>query len=226
MIANIVIIEPEKAFQSFLQKTLVQEGYKVKTYDLAIEFLDDMYDKKFDLVVCSYHLPKITPETFYKQFSSDYPEVPVIFVCQDDNNEKIIDLVAYENVDFMILPATELEIKARVKVALAPIKVNKEESEELTVQNVSLNTKTLRVLKNDEVVILSPTEFKLLHYLMKNKDRVVSRDMILSKVWGTTSDVTDRIVDVYVGYLRDKIDDKGDKKLIETVPGFGYRIAD
>jgi DNA-binding response OmpR family regulator len=226
MIANIVVIEPEKAFRNYLEKTLIQEGYKVIPFTYAVEFMEVMDNKKFDLVICTYHLTKITPETFYKQFSQDYPETPVIFVCQDDNNEKIIDLVAYENVDFMMLPVSELEINARVRVALAPIKTNTVDEEELVIKNVTLNTKTLRVLKDDELIILSPTEFKLLHYLMQNRDRVLSRDMILSKVWGTTSDVTDRIVDVYVGYLRDKIDDKSDKKLIETVPGFGYRITE
>ncbi len=227
MIANIIVIEPDQNFGAWLEKTLIQQGYKVYMTTRSVDFLEEMDTFKFDLVICSYNLRLITPSTFYKQFTASYPEIPVIFISQSAAAPDTAELLAYKDVDFLITPITDAELLMRVKAALEPTKsVTDNVDEELTIQNITLCTKTLKVTKDDEIIVLSPTEFKLLYYLMQNKGRVLSRDMILSKVWGTTSDVTDRIVDVYIGYLRDKIDDKSDKKLIETVPGFGYRVAD
>lgn len=92
--------------------------------------------------------------------------------------------------------------------------------------DLELNTETLQVTRGKREISLTPQEFRLLEYLMLNANRVLSRDMILSRVWQTTPDIETRVVDVYVGYLRKKIDQGEVKKLIQSVRGFGYAIRD
>ncbi len=96
----------------------------------------------------------------------------------------------------------------------------------LKVSDLELNTKTLEVRRNGTQIQLTPQEFKLLQYLMSNKGRILTREMILSRIWLYSSDVETRVVDVYMGYLRKKIDKNFNKQLLHSVRGFGYVIKD
>lgn len=96
----------------------------------------------------------------------------------------------------------------------------------LTVDDLELYSKTFVVKRNDREIQLTPQEFKLLEYLIKNKGQILSRETILSKVWLYSSSVKTRVVDVYMGYLRKKIDDGFDKKLLHSIRGFGYVIKE
>jgi len=100
------------------------------------------------------------------------------------------------------------------------------EEKPLKVADLELNSKSFEVKRNGHEVFLTPQEFKLLEYLMINKGRIVSRKMILSHIWEYSADLKTRVVDVYVGYLRKKIDFEAEKKLIYSIRGFGYTIRE
>ena len=94
------------------------------------------------------------------------------------------------------------------------------------VGDLELDNKTLEVKRAQKDIQLTPQEFKLLQYLMSNKGRILTREMILNRVWSYSYDVNTRVVDVYMGYLRKKIDSEYNKKLIHSVRGFGYMIKE
>lgn len=101
-----------------------------------------------------------------------------------------------------------------------------EKEEILTIDDLSLNLTTFEVIRNTKPIQLTPHEFKLLAYLLTNKGRILTRDMILRHIWQYSSDVQTRVVDVYMGYLRRKIDTNARKKLLHTIRGFGYVIKE
>ena len=123
----------------------------------------------------------------------------------------------------MVKPVVTEELLARVKVMLTPLGANYE-NDSISIKDLILNIKSKTVVRGSKNIALTPKEFSLLEYLLSNKNTVLSRNSILNKVWGTTTDVSDRVVDVYIGYLREKIDNGNTNKIIETVPGFGYVI--
>ena len=96
----------------------------------------------------------------------------------------------------------------------------------LQVADLTLNSKTLEVTRSGKMIQLTPQEFKLLQYLMNNKGRILTREMILNRIWLYSSDIETRVVDVYMGYLRKKIDSDFEKKLLHSVRGFGYVIKE
>jgi len=112
---------------------------------------------------------------------------------------------------------------ARVK---ARLRSQQEVNARLKVGNLELDDKTLEVKRNGKLIKLTPQEFKLLHYLMSNQGRIVTRDMILNRLWPSSFEIETRVVDVYMGYLRKKIDNSHKNKLLHSVRGFGYMIKD
>src|SRR4029079_15419762 len=115
------------------------------------------------------------------------------------------------------------ELLARIK---ARLRAANNDEETISVGELSLDPKTFEVKRGDTTIVLTPQEFKLLHYLMINKGQVLTRDMILNRIWPNSPDVETRVVDVYVGYLRKKIDSDFPTKLIHSVQGFGYTVRE
>ena len=127
--------------------------------------------------------------------------------------------------DYLTKPFSPRELVARIKAVLrrkAPELI----SEPIQVGGLHLDPTTHRVRTNDNSIRIGPTEFKLLYFLMKNPDRVFSRNHILDKVWGNQSDIDDRTVDVHIKRLRDSLSIEGKQKLIQTVRGMGYRFSE
>src|SRR5690606_4404143 len=125
--------------------------------------------------------------------------------------------------DYLAKPFEGQELLARVKARLRNRGVD---GKSLQVADLVLNTETMQVHRGEREIQLTPQEFRLLEYLMLNANRVLSRDMILSRIWQTTPDIETRVVDVYIGYLRKKIDKGEGAKLIQSVRGFGYSLRD
>jgi DNA-binding response OmpR family regulator len=126
--------------------------------------------------------------------------------------------------DYVTKPFVADELLARITARLrnqSSVKDNK-----LVVGDLVLDNKTFEVQRGETSIQLTPQEFKLLEYLMNNKGRILTREMILNRVWLYSPDIETRVVDVYMGYLRKKIDQDFDKKLLHSVRGFGYMIKD
>lgn len=219
---TILIIEKDKKHRKYLKRILDAEGYNIISTEKSMEGFEELESEDVDLIVSDYYLKDIRGKRFYKQVSNIFKDIPIIFLSNRADADTIREILEYPNADYMVKPVVVEELLARIIKFLKTEGQNNKKK--LRIGDLVINTDTYKAKRGDKPLELSPTEFKLLRYLMQNKDIVLSRRMILNKVWGYSYDVSSRIVDVYIGYLREKIDKDTDVKLIQTVPGFGYRI--
>lgn len=223
---TIVLLQRDKDYEDYLYRVLVDEGYKVIKAESGMEILAKLDDIHPDIIILSYELPNMDGESFYKEVNKVYDDIVFIFISAQKDVDLITSILNARNCDFLVKPVVTAELLGRIKYWLIPKNTEmSNDSDILKAKDLELNINTKRVKKKNKEIVLTPTEYKLLEYLLYNKNKVLSRDAILNKVWGTSSDVSDRIVDVYIGYLREKLDNKSDTT-IETVSGFGYCIRE
>ena len=176
------------------------------------------------IIISSYNLLNLDGETFYKTIRAKFPDLPVLFISNTRDEDVISTMMSYPKCDFMLKPVVPEELIARIRILTGEEPTKQETIEVIKINRIELDRKSKTVKKDEEEIALTPTEFRLLEYLLLNKNIVLSREQILNEIWETNQDITDRIVDVYIGYLREKIDTDG--TLFQTVQGFGYKISD
>jgi len=150
--------------------------------------------------------------------------LPVIILTARDSISDIVQGLNLGADDYITKPFVADEFLARIKARLR--RQGGDSDALLKVADLELNNKTLEVKREGQIIQLTPQEFKLLQYLMNNKGRILTREMILNRIWLYSSDVETRVVDVYMGYLRKKIDNNHPKKLLHSIRGFGYVIKE
>jgi DNA-binding response OmpR family regulator len=219
----IVVIEDDQAIQSFIQSLLLDNGFSVRATDKGTEGLQLIQDVPPDLVVLDLQLPDMQGESICLEIKKQSPQLPVIMLTAKSSiNEKVQGFNAGAD-DYVTKPFVAEELLARIR---ARLRSASNETGVLTVADLEMDTQKVEVKRGGKSIKLTPHEFKLLEYLMQNKGIVLSREMILNKIWSYSFDVETRVVDVYMGYLRKKIDAHHKKKLIQSVRGFGYCVRE
>ena len=218
---TILIVEDEKKISRFLELELTHEGYEVdKAYD-GKEALEKLENNSYDLVVLDIMLPKINGMTVLRRLRK-FSSIPVIMLtAKDDTMDKVMGLDSGAD-DYLTKPFEIEELFARIRVCLKHKKIDIEDSNLLEFGKLKINNNMMSVYYNDNEINLTKKEYELLKFLLENKKIVLSRDVILNKVWGYDYFGDTNIVDVYIRYLRSKIDEKFNIKLIHTVRGVGY----
>jgi len=218
---TILIVEDEKNISRFLELELTHEGYEVdKAYD-GKEALEKLEANSYDLVVLDIMLPKINGMTVLRRLRK-FSSIPVIMLtAKDDTMDKVMGLDSGAD-DYLTKPFEIEELFARIRVCLKHKKIDIEDSNLLEFGKLKINNNMMSVYYNDNEINLTKKEYELLKFLLENKKIVLSRDVILNKVWGYDYFGDTNIVDVYIRYLRSKIDEKYNIKLIHTVRGVGY----
>ncbi len=223
MVHKILLVEDDKGLQKYLKELLLDNGYTVHVAGDGIEALD--YFKKVDpdLVMLDLGLPVMTGEAVCQEIRKKHKDLPIIILTAKDGITDIVQGLNLGADDYITKPFVTDELLARVKA-----RFRKQFGTEavLKVDDLELDAKTMEVHRKGKHIQLTPQEFKLLQYLMSNKGRILTREMILSRIWLYSSDVETRVVDVYMGYLRKKIDNSYPKKLLHSIRGFGYVIRD
>lgn len=223
MTKNILIVEDDLGLQKYLKELLLDNGFSAQSASDGIQALNSIAKLAPDLVLLDLGLPNMSGESVCMEIRKKYPELKVIILTAKDGVEDIVHGLDLGADDYVTKPFVADELLARVKARLRASNGNNDKFE---VDDLILNTKTLEVKRGEVPIQLTPQEFKLLQYLMSNKGRILTREMILNRVWLYSPDIETRVVDVYMGYLRKKIDIQFDKKLIHSVRGFGYMIKD
>jgi two-component system response regulator MprA len=219
----IVVIEDDPAIQSFIQSLLLDNGFTVRATSKGTEGLQLIQDVPPDLVVLDLQLPDMQGESICLEIKKQNAQLPVIMLTAKNSiNEKVQGFNAGAD-DYVTKPFVAEELLARIK---ARLRSTSNETGVLTIADLEMDTQKVEVKRAGKVIKLTPHEFKLLEYLMQNKGIVLSREMILNKIWSYSFDVETRVVDVYMGYLRKKIDAGHKKKLIQSVRGFGYCVRE
>jgi two-component system, OmpR family, response regulator ArlR len=222
---KILIIEDEIKIARFLELELKYEGYEVIQEHDGRSGLDRALKESFDLIILDVMLPSINGMEVLRRLRQS-SEVPVIMLtAKDEITDKVMGLDIGAD-DYMTKPFAIEELLARIRVTFKRKKVSLVTSNTLTVSKLKLDLDKHTASYDGNNIELTKKEFDLLKYLIENRNIVLSRDRILETVWGYDYFGDTNVVDVYIRYLRSKIDDKFDSKLIYTVRGVGYLLKD
>lgn len=221
MTSKILVVEDDTNIQEYLKETLLESGYSVDSALNGITALNLVKKSLPDLVVLDLGLPDINGETICAEIKKKHPDLPIIILTAKGTTSDIVHGLDLGADDYLAKPFESKELLARIKARL-----RQKGNTKLKVEELELDNTTLEVKRGSRKISLTPTEFKLLEYLMNNKGRVLSREMILNRIWLSSPDIETRVVDVYMGYLRKKIDADSPKQLIQSIRGFGYVIKD
>jgi DNA-binding response OmpR family regulator len=223
MTHTILVIEDNHDLREYLTTVLTDQGYTVLSAEDGTTALKLFEKTSPDLVVLDLGLPTISGETVCKEIKHISPKTQVLVLTAKDT---VSDITATLNLgadDYMAKPFEVDELIARIKARLRGLSPSEKV---LKVKDLTLDTEKVEVVRANQAIQLTPLEFKLLEYLVTNKGRVLTRDMILSRVWSSSPDIETRVVDVYMGYLRKKIDKGFPNPILHSIRGFGYMVKE
>jgi DNA-binding response OmpR family regulator len=214
---RILVVEDEHKIANSLKKGLEQESYVV---DLAYDGIEE-----YDVIILDLMLPQTDGITICQKLRAEKIQTPIlILTAKGELDDKVQGLNAGAD-DYLIKPFAFEELLARIRALSRRPKQGMNSL--LTYEDLSLDTQKYLVLRAGEKIKLSRKEFSLLEYLMRHPEQILTKDQIISHVWNYESDILPNTVEVYIGYLRKKIDEPFNKfkPLIKTVRGYGYKLC-
>ena len=220
---RILLVEDDRSASRFLKKGLSEVGYSVDTVFDGDEGLHLAVSQAYDLIILDIMLPDMNGFEVLKAVRRDGIACPVIFLTARDEKTDVVHGLELGADDYLIKPFSFPELLARIRAVLR--RGQKDfDSPRLTVADLSLNLISRTAERAGHVIELSGKEFALLEYLMRNAGQILTRTMILERVWGYNFDTSSNIIDVHINRLRGKIDSDSEVKLIRTIKGVGYVI--
>ena len=220
---RLLFAEDEEDLNRILSRRLKEEGYSVDScFDgrTALEYLEAA---PYDGAILDVMMPGLDGFALLKLMRDKNIQTPVLFLTARDAVEDKVKGLDLGATDYLIKPFSLEELLARVRVMLRPAHQG---SSLLTAGDLTLDTAARRVERGGRTIDLSAKEYALLEYMMYNKNAVLSREQIEDHIWDFDYEGGSNVVDVYISYLRRKIDDGHEQKLIRTVRGSGYRLLD
>lgn len=218
---RLLIVEDDPDLQRTLSDFLQSEGFVTEVASTGAAALAQLEKTLPGLVLLDLGLPDIQGETVLVKIRENYPELPVVILTAKSKPQEIAEGLNLGADDYLSKPFAAEELLARIN---ARIKGNGNKKGQLQLDDLTVDLSRMTAKRGNRQIDLTKTEFELLKYLMENTGRVITREMILNHVWGFTTEVESRVVDVYIGYLRRKIDDGFEKKIIRNRRGFGYFV--
>lgn len=221
---RILLVEDEEHIARFIKLELNHEGYTTDLATNGTEGLSKIKENDYDLIILDIMLPELNGIEVCKQIRQ-FSQIPIIMLtAKDDVYDKVSGLDAGAD-DYMTKPFAIEELLARIRANLRR-KVIEKPISILKVKDLVMNLEKRQVTRSDKNIELRKKEYDLLEYLIRNKEVALSRDQILEKVWGYEYTGDTNVVDVYIRYLRSKIDDPYKDKLIYTIRGVGYMMME
>ncbi len=224
---KVLIIEDEVKLARFIELELKYEGYNVTVMHNGREGLDKFFEEKFDMLLLDLMLPGLNGIEICRRIRK-ISDVPIIMLtAKDEVMDKVSGLDSGAD-DYITKPFAIEELLARMRVALKHSRKKEDNKSKniLTLKNITVDMDKRLVKVDNDAIELTKKEFELLVYLIQNKNIVISREQILNVVWGYTYMGETNVVDVYVRYLRSKLDEVYDEKYIYTIRGVGYFVKD
>lgn len=222
---TILIIEDEKQIARFLELELKHEGYTVEIEYDGRSGLKKAEENEPDLILLDIMLPGINGMEVCRRIRQ-FSEVPVIMLtAKDETTDKVMGLDIGAN-DYVTKPFVIEELLARIRAVLRNKSRSKQLQKDLAAGYLKMDMAKRQVFRGNESIDLTKKEYDLLEYLLRNKGIVLTRDQILENVWGYDYAGDTNVVDVYIRYLRSKVDDEHNTRLIQTVRGVGYILKE
>jgi len=223
---TILIVEDEKKLSRVLELELQYENYQTEIADNGKDALRLMEEKEWDLVLLDIMIPELSGLEVLRRIRRTDDTTPILLLtARDEVHDKVSGLDLGAN-DYNTKPFQIEELLARIRVHLRAPKEKQTNGKVLSVDDLHVNLNAHEVTHGGELIDLTPREFDLLVYLLKNKNIVLTRDQLIEEVWGFDYFGDTNVVDVYIRYLRQKIDKGYDRAYIQTVRGIGYTIKD
>lgn len=218
----ILIVEDEKKLSRVLQIELGYEKYQTEIANDGREALHLLETKQWDLVLLDIMLPEVSGLEVLRKVRRTDQQTPIILLtARDQVHDKVSGLDLGAN-DYVTKPFQIEELLARIRVHLR----KQTEQNELITGELHVDLGTREVIRSTRAIELTPREYDLLIYLLQNKNIVLTREQLIEKVWGYDYLGDTNVVDVYIRYLRQKVDKNFDEKYIQTIRGVGYMIKD
>ncbi|WP_283678253.1 response regulator transcription factor [Lentilactobacillus sp. Marseille-Q4993] len=222
---RVLIIEDEKNLARFVELELQHEGYETQVELNGRKGLEAAINDNFDVILLDLMLPELNGMEVARRLR-EKKNTPIIMMTARDS---VIDRVSgfdHGADDYIVKPFAIEELLARIRALLRRIQIENDQQKDgkktVTFKDLTIEKESRIVRRGDEVINLTKREYELLLALMENVDVVLARDVLLTKVWGYDSEVETNVVDVYIRYLRNKIDRPGENSYIQTVRGTGY----
>lgn len=223
MSERILIVDDEARIARFLELELQYEGYEVVVRYNGRDGMDAFREGRFDLVILDVMMPDLSGIEVLRRIRQNSGVPVIMLTAKGETTDKVMGL-DYGADDYLTKPFEIEELLARIRSLIRRFQRGGSSSgvEELAVGNLRIDTTRHQVYYGDEPIELTKREFDLLEFMIRNRNVVLSRDKILNEVWGYDFMGDTNVVDVYIRYIRSKIDDRFAEKLIHTIRGVGY----
>lgn len=224
MSAHILLVEDEVKLARFVELELELEGYRISVEHDGVAGLTKAREVNPDLVILDWMMPGLTGLEVCRRLRATGSKVPVILLtAKDEVSDRVAGLDAGAD-DYVVKPFSIEELLARVRAHLR--RTQDDDPDMLQFEDLSLNRRTREVFRGNRSIELTAKEFDLLEHLIAHPRQVITRDRILEQVWGYDFMGDSNIIEVYVRYLRLKLEEQGEKRLIQTVRGVGYVLRE
>lgn len=223
MRSTILIVDDDEKIVSMLRRGLAFEGYEVQTASNGAEGLSKLMDKEPDLVVLDVMMPQIDGFEVCRRLREAGSKVPVLMLTAKDEVQSRVTGLDTGADDYLVKPFALEELLARVRALLRrKADVGSEPDNRLVYEDIILDNDSREVLRDGKRLELTAKEFELLNLFMQNPRRVLSRDLIMDKIWGYDYSGESNVLEVYIAMLRQKTEEHGGKRVIQTIRGAGY----
>ena len=219
---RILVVEDERDLNSIICNKLMKEGYNVDACYDGMAALDYMEAERYDGAIMDIMIPGKDGIEVLKDMRKAGIQTPVLFLTAKTQTQDIVDGLDAGASDYMKKPFEFSELMARLRVMLR-IKTDINENF-ISCGSLVVDMNTKRAVRDGVVIDLTVREYAILEYLARNKNVVVTREQIRANIWNVEEDINSNVVDVYIRYLRKKIDDNFEQKLIHTIRGVGYKL--
>lgn len=222
---NVLIVDDDPKLLKMLQRTLVYENLKVLTATNGVEALPLVQSQHPDLIIVDWMMPKMDGLAFIQRLRDEENKTMILMLTARDAIENRVEGLESGADDYLVKPFAPVELVARVHAMLRRVQA-RPENQLVAYADVMLDPSTREARRGDLSLQLTVTEFNLLHLLMRHPRQVLERRQILSAVWGYDFGGDDNVLEIYIGYLRKKLEADGRSRLIHTVRGIGYVIRE
>jgi DNA-binding response OmpR family regulator len=219
---NVLIVEDDESVARFLQQATTEAGYAARVIENGAEALEVGLTHGFDLILLDVMLPALDGYTLCRKLRAAGVQTPILIITAKDTLADKVQGLDSGADDYLVKPFQVAELLARTRALL---RRGNPSSTMLRVADLALDPATRQATRASKTISLSATEYVLLEYLMRNTGRVLTRSMILEHVWQYDFGGNDNVLDVYISYLRGKIDRGQAQPLIHTVRGVGFRLG-
>lgn len=223
---KILIVEDEQRLADILKKQLEESGFLAETANDGYIGKQMSEKNNYNLIILDINLPLINGYDLCREIRKTNRDIPIIMLTAFGTPENKISGFEYGADDYVVKPFDFRELLARINVFLRRSDLNIPDSEKILLADLEMDLKTKTVIRAGRKIDLTAKESLLLETFLRNRHKLLTREFIIEKVWGIDFDPSTNIIDVYVNYLRKKIDRDFDPKLIHTKFGFGFYCSD